>query len=277
MKQSPKTQPKDRGSLTLAELLEADRHMGHLPGDQLPSLTIPARDWLKKFVAGEDTPRTDSINPDDYEVIELIVSVLADRAYGTANEMLPQSAIDYVEEWLYRMEEASNLHVWNVADIARPFLAHAYSLAQASDSTEGGKEALETALSQLCTKDELTRFYERANLTRKTERTAYKGSQAWRDQQVAVKAARVLADPSVSDDIKNPIRDAILCLSTASCVPLDHPALVERALTLMFESKTYVMDKADTQRDRKRLRDLVNAVPEVEHAHKPANFKNTDE
>jgi hypothetical protein len=271
------TQPivKDRGSLTLAEILEADGHLNHLPGDQLSQLTIPVRDWITKFVAGEETPYGDSINPDDYETAELIVSVLAEDARSVPGEGLPKSAVDFVEEWLYRMEEASNLHVWNVADIARPFLAHALSLAQVSDSPEGGKEAIETALSILCTKDELTRFYERANLTRKSERTAYKGSQAWRDQQIAVKAARVLADPSVPEEIKNPIRRAINELGLATNVSCLHPALAERALTLMFESKSYIADKSDAQRDRKALRNLIRAIPASEQTREPGAPKDS--
>ncbi len=100
------------------------------------------------------------------------------------------------------------------------------------------------------------------------------------DQQVAIKAARVLADPTVSEDIKNPIRDAINDLSSVAGVPIWHPALVERGLTLMFETNNrvegYLVDKASTKSNRKRLRDLVGAVPDATHTHK-ANFKNTDE
>jgi hypothetical protein len=280
VKQATKTQPKDRGSLTLAELLEADTHAGYLPGDHLPNLTIPARDWLKKFVAGEDPPYGDSINPDDYKAVELVVALLMDQG-GVEPDMLPSSALDYVEEWLYRLEESTDLHVWNVSDIARPFLAHVFGLAKDSDSTEGAVESLQTTLRLLCTEEELGRFYERHGLNKKDEGKPYRGSQAWRDHQVAIKAARVLADPSVSDEIKNPIRDAINDLSSGAGVPIWHPALVERGLTLMFATNNhvegYLVDKASTKQNRKRLRDLVNAVPEVEHTHKPANFKNTDE
>jgi hypothetical protein len=268
------TKAKDRGSLTLNEILDDDNHLNYLPGDQLPNLTIPARDWLTKFVAGERTPYADSIRPDDYEIIEMVVSVLTDPWSGSdESELLPKSAVDYVEEWLYRMEEAADLHVWDVPDIARPFLAHAYELARTSDSTEGGKEALETALSQLCTQDELTRFYERHNLNRKTERTAYKGSQAGRDRQVAIKAARVIADPSVPDEFKDLILDVINDLGMATTVSCLHPALIERALTLMFESKDYGHGKADAQNGRKKLRKLIAAIPVSEQTHQPANLK----
>jgi hypothetical protein len=271
---------KDRGSLSLAELLKADTGMidpALLPtGDKsVPNLTIPVRDWLKKYVAGEPVPNGDLIQPDDYKAVELVVALLTDQG-GVEPEMLPSAALDYVEEWLYLLEERTSLHVWNVADIARPFLTHVFELARASDSTEGAVESLQTALARLCTEEELDRFYKRHGLTFDRKST-YKLTQKDRDRHVAIKAARVLADPEVSEEIKNPIRDAINDLSTESCVPIWHPALVERALTLMFEGKDYVASKEETQRNRKRLRDLVNAVREVEHTHKPANFKNTDE
>ena len=280
MKQSPKTQTKDRGSLTLAELLTADRGTidpALLPTGEksVPNLTIPVRDWLKKYVAGEPVPFADLIQPDDYEAVELVVALLMEEG-GVEPDSLPSSAVDYVQEWLYRLEASTNLSVWNVADIARPFLAHVFSLARDSDSTEGSIESLQTVLGLLCTQEEMGRFYKRHGLDHK-EKRSYKGSQAWRDHQVAIKAARVLADPGVSEDTKISIRHAMLDLSTGSGVSVDHPALAERALTLMFESKDYVTSKASVQQDRKRLRDLVNGVPEVGHTHKPANFKNIDE
>lgn len=284
MKQSPKTQTKDRGSLTLAELLTADRGTidpALLPTGEksVPSLTIPVRDWLKKYVAGEDPPYGDLIKPDDYKAVELVVALLMEEG-GNSPDTLPSSAVDYVQEWLYRLEASTNLSVWNVADIARPFLAHVFSLARDSDSTEGSIESLQTVLGLLCTQEEMGRFYKRHGLDHK-EKRSYKGSQAWRDHQVAIKAAQVLADPGVSDEIKNPIRDAINDLSSGSGVPIWHPALVERGLALMFENnnhvKGYLVDKASTKSDRKRLRDLVGAVPDATHTHKPANFKNIDE
>jgi hypothetical protein len=94
-----------------------------------------------------------------------------------------------------------------------------------------------------------------------------------RDRQVAVKAARVLADPSVSDEVKEPILDTINDLGMATTVSCLHPALIERALTLMFESKNYGHGKADAQKDRKKLRALIAAVPVSEQTHQPDNFK----
>jgi hypothetical protein len=269
-----KNKPKDRGDLTVAELLDSDSWTGVPGGDPqgIPNLTIPVRDWLKKLVAGEPTPFADMINPDQYEVIELAVSVLVDK-HGARGEMLPASAVDYVEEWLYRMEEAADLHIWSVADIARPFLAHALSLDDISSDKSSGTVAMQVALSRLCTQEELNRFYERHNLARKVERTAYKGSQAWRDQQVAIKAARVIADPSVPDEFKEPILDVINDLGMATTVSCLHPALIERALTLMFESKDYGHGKADALKDRQKLRKLIAAIPVSEQTHEPTRLK----
>lgn len=266
------TPPKDRGNLTLAEVLEKDK-CASVPGhnNEMPYLTIPVRDWLTKFVAGEKTPFADLIDPAQYQVVELAVSVLVEQGDVTG-KMLPESAIDYVQEWLYRLEEETNLHVWNVADIARPFLTHALSIDDISDDKSSGVVAIQAALSRLCTEGELNSFYKRHGLDHKDERS-YKGSQKWRDQQVAVKAARVLADPTVPVETKDAIRDAMNDLSTDSGVPTWHPALAERALTLMFESKEYVTGKASVQQSRKRLRELVRAVPDSEHTHKPASLK----
>jgi hypothetical protein len=284
-KQTPP--PKDRGSLTIAELLEMDAHFTSLddvppksaaldwepPVNVVSYLTIPVRDWLQKYLTGVQVPFADRIHPDQYKAVELAVALLQD-AHWFKPEMLPTPALEFIEEWLYRLEEQTDLHVWNVADIARPFLTHALGSIVDDSDEHIAVAGLKAAISQLCTKEELNRFYKRHGLLDEFDERAYsKGSQKWRDQQVAIKAARVLADPSVSEETKNAIRDAINDLGMASGVSMFSPALAERALTLMFESKRHMVSKADTQRDRKRLRELINAVPDDEHTRKPASLK----
>lgn len=263
---------KDRGNTTVAELIDSDT-WHRVPGQDpsgIPHLTIPVRDWLKRFLAGDKTPFADSINPDQYRVIELVVAVMQDKHEG--GEMIPTSAIEYVEEWLYRLEEETDLHIWTVADIARPFLAHALGMDDVFAEKSSGTMQMEVALGRLCTEAELASFYERHGLHTE-EQPARKGSQQWRDKWTAIKAARVLADPTVPTETKKAIGEAMLELSTASGVTVDHPALAERALTLMFESKQYVTGKAGVKQSRKRVRDLVNAVPDGDHTRKPASLK----
>jgi hypothetical protein len=253
--------------MTLPELLQANRGMSaetlHLP--------IAVTDWITKYVAGEKVPFGDMFHPDDYASVEMVVAILLDEG-GVEPEMLPQSAFDYVEEWLYRLEESTDLHVWNDAQIARVFLTIVLQMAREVDSPDGHVESLQTILSRLCTGEELDRFYERHGLKPKAAKSP-KPSQRLRDQRVAVKAARVLADPSVAEETKNVIRDAMNDLSTDAGVPTWHPALAERALTLMFESKTAVIGKADLKQSRQRLRDLVNAVPVFDQTRKPKTIK----
>jgi hypothetical protein len=259
----------DRGAMTITRLLEKDS-WASVPSDQqppdvrdVPNLTIPVRDWLKKYLAGEPTPYADLINPDDYRSIELVVSVLI-QSGGLAGEMLPESAIDFIEEWLYKVEEETDLHIWNVADIARPFLAHMFDSARISDSTDGTFELVEAAISRLSTEKELADFYKRHGLKpkKKRKRTGKSEGGPRSRPPAALKAARVLADPSTSEETRGKLQDAINELPMAAGVPVWHPALAERAVTIMLESYTPMLDKEDLKRDCQRLHDLLAEIPD---------------
>ncbi len=192
--------------------------------------------------------------------------------------MLPESATDYVEDWLYRLEEATSLHVWNVADIARPFLGHVAECARVSDSTDGVFEAMETVLARMCTQKELKEFYQRHGLGKKRGGYRYtKGERkANRDHAAALKAARLMADPKTPDEFKGRLMDEINHLSTATGVHYSHPALIERALTIMFESmdqpitgKLAKFRIKERQRDYDKMHELLAEIPDAEQTVKP--------
>jgi hypothetical protein len=235
--------------------------------DELPA---PVRDYIGKYLRGEKLPYSDiESDAERYGDTELLVAILADHI--VTNEPLPGAATDYVQEYLYRLEESSSIHIWNTPDVLRV----AYPIMLAVTGGEGGylmsgdttdANAVKTALRRLCTRRELLEFYERHGIA-----DNYKG----RDQlaesvpvdlehtkTAAMTLARVLADPATSFETREELGHALREFSMSSGVTVEHPALAARAYELMCEAKPKGVMRREAKRDRKRLLDLLDTITE---------------
>jgi hypothetical protein len=244
----------ERQKTTVADLL------------QMAEMPLPVQDWLRKFADGRTLPYADRIIFDAYyNDSEIFVSALADHL--VTNNPLPEAAREYVQEYLYRLEEQHELHIWNTPEIARAFLGVALCLSHEAPplGDDFGTAAAKTALSRLCTRRELMEFYERHGIE-----DDYKGRDDLAgsvpiektDSHYAMKAARILADPRTPADVSDKLESTIADMSNATSVSVYHPALVERALTLMFEAKTKGRSKRIKQA-RQLLHEHLDGLPDI--------------
>jgi hypothetical protein len=249
--------------MTLADLLKKD------------DLPLPVKDFLEKVVSGRPLPYADRIDEDDYYLeTELFVAVLADHI--VTNTPLPEAARDYVEEFLYRLEEATEIHIWNTPEVLRaayPAMMNLYRDGGRFFGEYSEGLAAKAALKNLCTRRELMEFYARHGIEDNYKgRSELAGSAPLdnpTDQQQALKAARILADPRTPAETRDKVHAAINELLTSTQVTPYHPALVERALTLMLETvevraKTRygftLSSVAERRKDRQRLFDLLDSI-----------------
>jgi hypothetical protein len=232
----------------------------------------PVQDWLRRY-AGELTlpyaDRIDYYHPD----VEIFVAALADPI--VANDPLPKAARDYVEEFLYRLEEAYGVHIWDTPELARIFLGIVLCINSCSEPLGDGIGTMsaKTALSRLCTRRELMEFHERHGLEdNDIDRSKMAGSAPleWSDRQCALKAARILADPRTDEDVSQRLREEITELANSTQVGVAHPALVERALTLMFEARRKGYAK-EIKRNRAALFKLLDELPDIGEDEKGAD------
>ena len=239
-----------------------------LLSDELP---LPVKDWLEKFVEGKPTPYADRIDEDSYyHEIELMVAVLADHYKTTGGDLeLPEAAKDFVQEYLYRLEESSEIHIWNSPEVLRAawplMMTGFYDGGTWLAGDVPGQIVVKTALKRLCTRAELMEFYERHGIEDKYKgRDELPGSvpvETYSDKMRLTKAARILADPRTPEDVRDKLETMILDLSTATGVYVYTPALVERALTLMFEAKRKGQMK-EIKRERAALLKHLDGLPE---------------
>jgi hypothetical protein len=234
-------------------------------------LPLPVKDWLQKFVDGKPTPYADRIDEDSYYFeLEMMVAVLADdnRTAGSDLE-LPEAAKDFVQEYLYRLEASSEVHIWNSPEVLRAawplMMTGFYDAGTWLAGDVPGQIVVKTALRRLCTRAELMEFYERHgfedNYKGRDELPGSVSVETYSDKMRLTKAARILADPRTDEDVSQRLREEINELANSTQVGVAHPALVERALTLMFEARRKGYAK-EIKRNRAALLKLLDELPE---------------
>ena len=265
-KDSKETQPKDKAQTTIEELLKTHE------------LTLPVRDFLQRYVDGQPLPYTAGLEEFWYGDAELLIAVLAD-AREDGKDSLPGAAHDYVQEYLYCLEESTQVHIWNDPDVLRaayPIMMSCFGEGRWLAGEYPDMLATKTALSRLCTRRELFDFYERHGIKDghkgRKDPTGSVSLDNPTDHQQAMKAARVLADPRTPAETRTEIQDAINELCGSTQVNSHHPALAERALTVMLETVDLKVKSqhgfmlssiAERRRDRKHLFDLLNSLPDL--------------
>lgn len=79
------------------------------------------------------------------------------------------------------------------------------------------------------------------------------------------KLARVLADPSIPEETRGPLENAMLEFSMSEYVTVYHPALVAHAYHLMCANASTRRGSArERKRDQQRILDLLAALPDAE-------------
>lgn len=227
-----KSTQEKKDKATVAELLQ---------DEELP---YTVRKYLRKFAAGEKLPLTEQVDYDWYhDDADLLAAMINDE--HIINDPIPKPAKDLAEEFLYRLAEATGVQVYNTSEVIR--VAYPIMLMLSNDGAQFALEdqaptqAVRSGLEAICTKAELREFYERHNLwdgdvAAARERLTPKPPKEWKDKQAAIKLARVLADPTTPEDVRDKLENALLEFSGSTNVTIFHPALAERAFIVMAES-----------------------------------------
>lgn len=247
---------------TVAELLRKE------------GLPVPVRDWLERFITGRTLPYTEPVDIGFYNDVELFVAIVADHI--VTNDSLPQSVIDYVEEFLYQLEWSTDVHIWNTPDLLRVALSHMMEVDHAGATYEGNIPviALKTVVKSLCTGQEYAEFLARHGLSDPDgdQTTGKVQERQIRDRAAVMKCARILANPDTPRETRRQVKDAINELMIATQVTPYHPALIERALTIMFEvidKPKQGMSRREMKRGYKNLHELLERLPDFAEAETP--------
>jgi hypothetical protein len=201
---------------------------------------------------------------DSLREASVIYGVLGEKHYF--NEM-PESVVAYVETIIGSICDRMDIHAWNDYLLAPIMWLIAVGV-------PGGDNTFLAGIKHLCTEKEYKAFLTRHGLEGGEPE---EDTQQERNAMAAFKAARHLAYPRTHVDTRDELQRAIneLCMSTQ--VNAHHPALVERALTIMLETvevraKTRhsftLSSVAERRRDRQRLFDLLDSLPDLPEGDK---------
>jgi hypothetical protein len=176
-------------------------------------------------------------NPDGYREIQWVCAVLDDKAVTTGDD-LPGAAVDCVYQYVQALEEETDIHIWNEGQVARAALPLMIDLTSATDSS-AILAGVKAAFARHCTQQEIAGFLKRHGI-----RDSRYVDDEWegkmlaeqKDYEAAIDVAHILANEEIPMDQRGPLMDAINHLSSGTEVFMWHPALIERALTIMFES-----------------------------------------
>ncbi len=271
-----KKSPKSKAHLTLARLLKQDER-GSGNRDNMP---LAVRDWLSRFVAGTPLPpvSVDSNNPEAYREIAWVCAVLDDKYITREKDTLPTAAIAVVQNYLRELEQETGLHIWNDSQIARSALPLMIGMTSQTDASDA-LAVVKAALAMHCARKEVSDF-----LTRSGLRDSRYADPEWekeqlakqRDYDAATDAAHILGDSATSDDDLNELITTITEFGNSTDVFTHHPALVESALYIMFESMSKRI-KGKNQKflttERQEEYDRLHAIIQKLKAKKGAKTK----
>ncbi len=221
------------------------------------AVPLNVRHWLERFVADGNRALDHSFVGQDSNVLEqarLIYDVMDSPGKETGASEFPEEARDYVQEYLYRLCEASDIHIWNDVDAAIAVLPALLECSSGS-LTDGDSNfiALDAAVKRLTTRQERGEFLTGGRYSAETAEA--------RDIEAAFKLARVLADPTTTQETCEQLMHAVREFSMSSDVTVEHPALVKRTFLLMCEARPKGNVRA-CRADRRRVLDLLDSLPE---------------
>jgi hypothetical protein len=224
------------------------------------AVPVYVRHWLERYIEhGTESAETHITDREressTMDQARLVYDVLDSKYQETGQHEFSEAARDYIEEYLYQLSEMTGIRVWNDPETAITALSTMLTMTGESDYERPSNIALNIAVSRLTT------MRERRHFLRQAASEPYDETEGERHYKAAMKAARIMADPRTPQEIKNRLADAILELHMSTQVALFHPALVERALTLMFEAKRKGHAK-EIKRDRQTVIELIEELSE---------------
>lgn len=196
------------------------------------------------------------------------IDFVCEVIYGemTADNELPDAAVVVVESYLRDLTESYNLFPWTDSTVARAMYEQAVELQGGGlvSAPTMSFQGLRSAVRALCTAEECNRFLVEGKLSDSTAPS----TRDEQDYEAALKAARLIADPRTPKKTRSEIITAICDLSNATDVQVTHPVLVERALTVMFESMSKRVRKQTwTPNRRDAYAQLIGLLATVEEGN----------
>jgi hypothetical protein len=201
---------------------------------------------------------------DSLREASVIYGVFSERHYF---DDIPESVVAYVEQTIGSVCDKMNIHAWNDYLLAPIVWLIAVGVPGCDNTFLEG-------IKHLCTKEEYKSFLTRHGLE---DGEPVEDTKQERDAMAAYKAARYLADPRTPPETRNEIQDAINELCGSTQVNCHHPALAERALTVMLETVELKVKSqhgfslssiAERRKDRKHLFDLLDELPDLPEGSK---------
>jgi hypothetical protein len=224
------------------------------------AVPVCVRHWLERYI--EHGTESAEMHTTDREresttmdQARLVYDVLNSKYQETGQHEFSEAARDYIEEYLYQLSEMTEIRVWNDPETAITALSTMLTLTGESDYERPSNIALNIAISRLTT------MRERRHFLRQAASEPFNETEGECHYKAAMKAARILADPRTDEDVSQRLREEITELANSTQVGVAHPALVERALTLMFEARRKRYAK-EIKRNRAALLKLLDELPE---------------
>lgn len=236
----------ERESQTIAELLDDDR------------VPVGIRHWLEQYrETGNEALSVFNANRDSgtMEQARLIYDILDSKHQETGTNEFSEAARDLIEEYVYQLAEASDIQVWNQPDLAVLALPYLLDCATSGSDVDPTTSALRLAIEALTTRRErrafLRDFETQADETKED-----------RDWKAARKLSRYLASPTTDPKVRRELGAAICQLANATDVQVDHPALIMRAASIMFEN----VRTAEARREYGHILAVLDELPELPKA-----------
>ena len=221
--------------------------------DEVP---VNVRHWLERFVAEGKRALERSFVAQETATMEqarLIYDVLESGGTETRNREFSAEARDFVEEYLYRLAEATAQQVWNNGEIAIAALPTMLDCANASDGGAPDLLMLEIAVRRLTTAEERRNFLTGHRFTGETVKA--------RNIEAGYKLARLLANPQTDSDTRDKLDSALLEFAQQANINVTHAALAQRVFTLaadeMSQRRRGQYAKSETAHRRQVYNDLL--------------------
>ena len=196
--------------------------------EQVP---VGVRHWLERFIAeGKQALEHSYVAQEAGTMAQarLIFDVLNAQGKETDEREFSIEAVDFVEEYLFRLAQQSEQQVWNNGEIAVAALPTLLDFARNLELDMSDQILLASAVWRLTTADE------RRHFLRDTEPAAKETKQE-RDTQAGFKLARLLADPRTDEATRDKLDSALLEFTGQANIYATHPALARRSFTLAVD------------------------------------------
>lgn len=242
-----------RRKLALREQPAAMTAADMVADEQVP---MHIRLWLEDFITKGEAALTASFVAQDSATLaqaRLIKDVLDSGGIETDECPFPPAALDYVQEYMYRLAKAAEFALWNLGDAAVAALPILLECAALSIEGTPSLIALETAIYGLTTAEERRYFFKGDRWGTNTP--------AERPTEAGYKLARLLANPQTTAETRARLDSALLEFAQQANINVTHAALAQRVFTLaadeMSQRRRGKYAKQETAHRRQVYNDLL--------------------